>query len=65
MAYIVHDPPFLPFPSPPPPLPLFPPLCIYEQYTVSLPVLGEVYDHPNSCAEKGTGNAAHSYTIHT
>jgi len=28
-----------------------------------LPVLGEIYGHPNSCAEKGTGNAAHSYTI--
>jgi len=27
-------------------------------------VLGEVYDRPNSWAEKGTGNAAHSYTIH-
>ena len=47
------------------PFPSSRPLCIYEQYTVSLPVIGEVYDHPNSCAERGTGNEArtHTYTI--
>jgi len=36
---------------------------IYEQCKVSLPTIGEVYNHPNSSAERGTGNAAHTHII--
>jgi len=34
---------------------------IYEQCRVLLPIVGEVYNHPNGSAERGTGNVAHMY----